>query len=141
LPESKELYDAAANPKELWIVQAARHQELLAYNAGEYETQAVKFLIFNLRSTPQFEPKRLNKSELEKLFTVQGTVENPITFLPNQGVRRCCDLGDPELQFRPDGTLLILMDGFAPTSEWCHGVNTGSRRLFGDNVPRIRYCA
>jgi hypothetical protein len=59
----------------------------------------------------------LNKSELEKLFTVQGTLEKPITFVPNQGVRRCCDLGDPELQFRPDGTLLIYMDGYAPTSE------------------------
>jgi fermentation-respiration switch protein FrsA (DUF1100 family) len=117
LSESEELYAAAANPKELWIVKGAHHQDLLAYNTEEYEAHVVRFLISNLRSTPQFEPQRLNKSELERLFTVQGTLENPITFVANQGVRRCCDLGDPELQFRPDGTLLILMDGYAPTSE------------------------
>ena len=45
----------------------------------------------------------MNESELEKLFTVQGTREKPITFVPNQGVRRCCDLGDPE--------------GYVPTTE------------------------
>src|SRR5260221_5807629 len=117
LSESEELYAAAANPKELWIVKGAHHQDLLAYNTEEYEAHVVRFLISNLRSTPQFEPQRLNKTELERLFTVQGTLENPITFVANQGVRRCCDLGDPELQFRPDGTLLILMDGYAPTSE------------------------
>ena len=117
LSESEELYDAAANPKELWIIKGAHHQDLLTYNTEEYEAHVVKFLIANLRSTPQFQPERLSKSELERLFIVQGTLENPITFVPNQGVRRCCDLGDPELQFRPDGMLLILMDGYAPTSE------------------------
>ena len=117
LPESEELYAAAANPKELWIVKGAHHQDLLAFNTEEYEAHVVRFLIAHLRSTPQFEPERLNKSQLEKLFTVQGTLENPITFVPNQGVRRCCNLGDPELQFRPDGMLQIYMDGYAPTIE------------------------
>jgi uncharacterized protein len=118
LLESEELYAAAANPKELWIVKGAHHQDLLAYNTAEYEAHVVRFLIANLRSTPQFESVRLSKSELEKLFTAQGTQETPITFLPNQGVHRCCDLGDPELQFRSDGTLLVSMDGYVGTSQW-----------------------
>jgi alpha-beta hydrolase superfamily lysophospholipase len=58
LSESEELYAAAANPKELWVVKGAHHQDLLAYNAEEYEVHVIKFLISNLRSTPQFEPER-----------------------------------------------------------------------------------
>jgi uncharacterized protein len=115
LPESEELYAAAANPKEMWIVKGAHHQDFLAYGPEEYEAHVVRFLIANLRSTPQFKPERLSKAELDTLFTVQGTLEKPIAFVPNQGVRRCCDLGDPELQFRPDGTLLVYMDGFVGT--------------------------
>jgi alpha-beta hydrolase superfamily lysophospholipase len=52
LSESEELYGAAANPKELWIVKGAHHQDFLAYNTEEYEAHVVKFLISNLRSTP-----------------------------------------------------------------------------------------
>jgi fermentation-respiration switch protein FrsA (DUF1100 family) len=35
LQESEELYAAAANPKELWIVKGGRHQDLLCTRALE----------------------------------------------------------------------------------------------------------
>lgn len=45
LEESRELFDAAAEPKSLWIVEGARHQDLLAYDRLGYEEHAVGFLM------------------------------------------------------------------------------------------------
>ena len=44
LEESRELFDAASSPKSLWIVEGARHQDLLAYDRLGYETRVVGFL-------------------------------------------------------------------------------------------------
>jgi alpha-beta hydrolase superfamily lysophospholipase len=44
LEESQELFDAASNPKSLWIVEGARHQDLLAYDKQGYEEHVVGFL-------------------------------------------------------------------------------------------------
>jgi fermentation-respiration switch protein FrsA (DUF1100 family) len=49
LAESQELYDAASNPKELWVLAGAKHQDLLKYDKTQYESQFVRFLIDNLR--------------------------------------------------------------------------------------------
>lgn len=48
LEESRELFDAASTPKSLWIVEGARHQDLLAYDKQGYEEQVVGFLSGNL---------------------------------------------------------------------------------------------
>ena len=42
--ESSELFQAAREPKGLWIVDGARHQDLLAYDRAGYEAQVVGFL-------------------------------------------------------------------------------------------------
>jgi uncharacterized protein len=44
LEESRELFDAASNPKSLWIVEGARHQDLLAFDGAGYEERVVGFL-------------------------------------------------------------------------------------------------
>jgi len=44
LEESRELFDAASTPKSLWIVEGARHQDLLAYDEKGYEEHVVGFL-------------------------------------------------------------------------------------------------
>jgi uncharacterized protein len=44
LEESQELFDAASTPKSLWIVEGARHQDLLAYDKKGYEEHVVGFL-------------------------------------------------------------------------------------------------
>jgi uncharacterized protein len=44
LEESRELFDAASDPKSIWIVEGARHQDLLAYDKSGYEEQVVGFL-------------------------------------------------------------------------------------------------
>ena len=44
LEESQELFDAASTPKSLWIVEGARHQDLLAYDKLGYEEHVVGFL-------------------------------------------------------------------------------------------------
>ena len=53
MAESQELFDAAANPKVLWIVKGAKHQDLLSFDQAQYESQVVRFLIDNLRATPE----------------------------------------------------------------------------------------
>jgi alpha-beta hydrolase superfamily lysophospholipase len=45
LEESRELFDAAAEPKSLWIVEGARHQDLLAFDRQRYEEHVVGFLM------------------------------------------------------------------------------------------------
>jgi uncharacterized protein len=44
LEESRELFDAASQPKSLWVVEGARHQDLLAYDGRGYEAHVVGFL-------------------------------------------------------------------------------------------------
>ncbi len=42
--ESDDLFQAAAEPKGRWVVDGARHQDLLAYDPGGYEAHVVGFL-------------------------------------------------------------------------------------------------
>ena len=48
LAESKELFAAAAEPKALWVVEGARHQDFLRYDPTGYEERVVVFLKRNL---------------------------------------------------------------------------------------------
>jgi alpha-beta hydrolase superfamily lysophospholipase len=49
LEESKHLFDAAAGPKELWIVEGARHEDLHVLKGREYETRVLGFFEKYLR--------------------------------------------------------------------------------------------
>lgn len=49
LEESQELFQAAAEPKELWVVHGARHQDFLSFDPGGYESAVVGFLTRYLR--------------------------------------------------------------------------------------------
>jgi len=49
LAESQELFKRAAVPKSMWVVQGARHQDILAYDRHGYETYVLTFLIKALR--------------------------------------------------------------------------------------------
>jgi alpha-beta hydrolase superfamily lysophospholipase len=42
--ESDDLFQAAVEPKRLWVVDGARHQDLFAYDPDGYEAQVVGFL-------------------------------------------------------------------------------------------------
>ena len=42
--ESRDLFEAAVEPKRLWMVEGARHQDLLAYDRAGYEVEVVGFL-------------------------------------------------------------------------------------------------
>ncbi len=44
LAESREMFAAAAEPKSLWIVEGARHQDFLRFDSAEYEAHVVGFL-------------------------------------------------------------------------------------------------
>lgn len=44
LEESRELFDAASQPKFTWVVEGARHQDLLAFDKQGYEEHVVGFL-------------------------------------------------------------------------------------------------
>jgi alpha-beta hydrolase superfamily lysophospholipase len=52
LEESRELFDAASSPKSLWIVEGARHQDLLVYDNRGYEEHVVGFLEKTLLGVP-----------------------------------------------------------------------------------------
>ncbi len=118
LAESKELYKAAANPKQLWVVQGARHQDFLAFDSRGYETHVLGFLIDRLRLPPKYETRRLGKSALEEWLAINAAAGKTTAFAPFQGIHRCCDLGDPELIFHPDHKIEIYGDGFVPYTEW-----------------------
>ena len=45
LEESRELFAAAAEPKLLWVVEGAEHQDFLRYDPKGYEEHVVQFLI------------------------------------------------------------------------------------------------
>jgi alpha-beta hydrolase superfamily lysophospholipase len=42
--ESEDLFRSAVEPKHLWVVDGARHQDLLAYDPARYESRVVGFL-------------------------------------------------------------------------------------------------
>jgi alpha-beta hydrolase superfamily lysophospholipase len=44
LEESRELFQAAAQPKELWVVRGANHQDFLSFDPSGYESAVVAFL-------------------------------------------------------------------------------------------------
>jgi len=48
LAESQELFAAAGEPKQMWIVEGAKHQDLLRYDPNGYEEHVVEFLNRNL---------------------------------------------------------------------------------------------
>jgi alpha-beta hydrolase superfamily lysophospholipase len=49
LAESEELFRAAVEPKWLWVVSGARHQDLLSFDPAGYESEVVGFLVQHLR--------------------------------------------------------------------------------------------
>jgi alpha-beta hydrolase superfamily lysophospholipase len=49
LEESQELFDAASEPKELWVVDGALHQDFLEFDPEGYEAHVVSFLAEHLR--------------------------------------------------------------------------------------------
>jgi len=49
LAESQALFDAAAEPKQLWIVPGAGHEDLRAFAPEAYEKKVLAFLAENLK--------------------------------------------------------------------------------------------
>jgi uncharacterized protein len=49
LAESEELFGAAVQPKRLWVVTGARHQDFLTFDPGGYDSEVVGFLLEYLR--------------------------------------------------------------------------------------------
>ena len=45
LAESKELYGAAVQPKRLWVVDGAHHQDFLAVDPSGYASEVIGFLL------------------------------------------------------------------------------------------------
>ena len=50
LAESEELFGAAVQPKRLWVVRGARHQDFLTFDPGGYYSEVIGFLREYLRS-------------------------------------------------------------------------------------------
>ncbi|HXI71862.1 MAG TPA: alpha/beta fold hydrolase [Verrucomicrobiae bacterium] len=48
LPESQALFDAAAEPKQIWLVEGAAHVDMLSFSKAEYEKRILDFLAKNL---------------------------------------------------------------------------------------------
>jgi len=48
LQESKDLFDAAAEPKQLWLVEGAAHVDLHEFAKEEYEKRVLDFLAKNM---------------------------------------------------------------------------------------------
>jgi uncharacterized protein len=48
LPEAQALFDAAAEPKQLWLVAGAAHVDMQAFAKAEYERRILEFLAKNL---------------------------------------------------------------------------------------------
>jgi dienelactone hydrolase len=113
LSETQALYEAAREPKELWIVSGAKHQDLLRFDSSGYEAHVLGFLTQHLRG-PLPQPQKLNKAEVEQLIHEHLVGNKPLVFASYQGARRCCDLGDPNLQFMPDHRVIAFGDGFVP---------------------------
>ena len=49
LAESEELFRAAVQPKRLWVVNGARHQDFLSVDPAGYESEVIGFLREYLR--------------------------------------------------------------------------------------------
>jgi pimeloyl-ACP methyl ester carboxylesterase len=49
LAESEELFRAAVQPKRLWVVSGARHQDFLSFDPAGYDSEVVGFLLEHLR--------------------------------------------------------------------------------------------
>jgi fermentation-respiration switch protein FrsA (DUF1100 family) len=49
LGESEEMYGVAVQPKQLWVVEGARHQDFLAYDPAGYEAHVIEFLVQHLQ--------------------------------------------------------------------------------------------
>jgi alpha-beta hydrolase superfamily lysophospholipase len=113
LSETKALYVAAREPKELWILTGAKHQDLLHFDTSGYEAHVLRFLTQHLRETLP-EPQKLNKAEVERLVEEHTAENKPLVFASYQGARRCCDLGDPNLPFVPQNHVIEFGDGFVP---------------------------
>ena len=50
--EMREMVDAAAEPKELWMVPKAKHVDLARFGKAEYQARILKFFDRHLRETP-----------------------------------------------------------------------------------------
>jgi alpha-beta hydrolase superfamily lysophospholipase len=113
LSETKELYAEAREPKELWIVSGAKHQDLLQFDSSGYQAHVLRFLTNRLRGTIP-EPQKLDKADVEQLIEEHFAQKKPLVFASNQGVQRCCDLGDPNLQIMRDHRVIAFGDGYVP---------------------------
>lgn len=49
LAESEELFRAAVQPKRLWVVSGARHEDFLSFDPAGYDSEVVGFLLEHLR--------------------------------------------------------------------------------------------
>ena len=49
LAESEELFRAAVQPKRLWVVSGARHQDFLSFDPAGYDSEVIGFLLEHLR--------------------------------------------------------------------------------------------
>jgi uncharacterized protein len=58
LEESREMFGAAAEPKAIWIVEGAKHQDLLAFDGAGYEEHVVGFLIQTLKEQANVASRR-----------------------------------------------------------------------------------
>jgi fermentation-respiration switch protein FrsA (DUF1100 family) len=50
LRESEQMFSAAAEPKELWVVEGAKHTDLYVEKKQEYEQRVLRFFENRLRS-------------------------------------------------------------------------------------------
>jgi hypothetical protein len=88
----------------------------LRYDSAGYEAHVLRFLTTNLRGAlPQ--AQRLSKADEERLILEHLTKKRPLVFVSNQGVLRCCDLGDPNLQFIANHRVIAFGDGYVPWQE------------------------
>lgn len=113
LSETRALYDASREPKEIWIVAGAKHQDLLQFDSAGYQAHVLRFLTKHLRGKLP-EPQKLGKAEVEQLIEEHLTEKRPLVFASYQVARRCCDLGDPNLQFVRDHVVIAFGDGYVP---------------------------
>lgn len=76
LEESRELFAAGAEPKELWVVPGARHQDLLAFDPQGYEAAVLGFLDRHLRPpgapvTPDGRSERVAADAVHESSTIR----------------------------------------------------------------------
>jgi hypothetical protein len=69
----------------------------------------------SVESDPGIEPHRLSQAEIQRWLGAGYSAHKPIAFLSNWGVGICCDVGNTVLEFQPNQTIKIFIDGFAGT--------------------------